>query len=64
VEWGIGELKRKSKHFMKRFDSTKSKYTHLFHLVTFFTNFLFKKHMGFTYEIAGDQNPNPTAHGW
>ncbi len=50
---------------MKRFDSTKSKYTHLFHFVTFFTNFLLKKHMGgFTYEIAGDQNLNPTAHCW
>jgi hypothetical protein len=46
---------------MKRFDSTKSKYTHLFHVVTLF---LLKKHMDFRYEIVGDQNPNPTAHGW
>ncbi len=64
MEWGIGGLKRKSKHLMKRFDSTKSKYTHLFHVVTLFTNFLFKKHIDFTYEVVGDQNLNPTAHGW
>jgi hypothetical protein len=64
VEWGIGGLKGKSKQVMKRFDSTKSEYTYLFHVITLFTNFLPKKHMDFTYEVVGDQNPNPSTHGW
>jgi hypothetical protein len=30
VEWGMGELKRKWRHLMKKFDSTKPKYSHFF----------------------------------
>jgi hypothetical protein len=30
MEWGICGLKRKWRHLMKRFDSTKPKYAHLF----------------------------------
>jgi hypothetical protein len=30
VEWGISRLKRKWRRLMKRFDSTKPKYAHLF----------------------------------
>ncbi len=31
VEWGIGGLKFKWRQLMKRFDSTKGEYIHLFH---------------------------------
>jgi hypothetical protein len=30
VKWGIVGLKRKWRHFLKKFDSTKPKYAHLF----------------------------------
>jgi hypothetical protein len=30
IEWGIGGLRKKWKHYMKSFDSTKPKYSHLF----------------------------------
>jgi len=63
VEWGIGGLKRKWKHFMNRFDSTKPKYVHLFQTTTFLSNFLHRRHMDFTYEVVGDLIINPTTHG-
>jgi len=40
VEWGISGLKRKWRWLMKRFDSTKPKYTILLILVAILTNFL------------------------
>jgi hypothetical protein len=40
VEWGIGGLKSKWQRLMKRFDSTKPKFSHLFHSITLLTNFL------------------------
>ncbi len=64
VEWGIGELKRKWKHLMKRFDSTKPKYAYLFWATIFLTNFLHGIHMDLTYEFVGDQIVNVIAHGW
>jgi len=65
MEWGIGELKRKWKHFMKRFDSTKPKYiAYLFLIAIFLTNFLHRIHMDLTYEFVGDQIINVIAHGW
>jgi hypothetical protein len=42
VEWGIHGLKRKWKWLMKRFDSTKPKYTILFRIANILTNFLQK----------------------
>jgi hypothetical protein len=64
VEWGIGGLKKKWKHFMKMFDSTKPKYSHLFQAATLLINFLHRKHMDFTYEIIGDHDTNLITHGW
>jgi hypothetical protein len=50
VEWGVGELKWKWRLLMKCFDFTKSKYNHLFHVITIFIIFLLKcwmiNHMG------------------
>jgi hypothetical protein len=43
---------------MKRFDSTKQKYSHLFRVTIFLTNFLHKICMDLTYEVIGDQNVN------
>ncbi len=40
---------------MKRFDSTKPKYAHLFKDVALLTNFLHKRHMDLTYKVVGDQ---------
>jgi hypothetical protein len=55
VEWGIGELKWKWKWLMKHFDSTKSKYNHLFCATTILTNFLHRHWMYFIYKILGNQ---------
>jgi hypothetical protein len=60
----IGGLKRKWRHFMKRFDSTKPKYAHLFQVVTLLSNFLHERHMDLTYEVVGGQIVNPTTNGW
>jgi hypothetical protein len=54
MEWGIGGLKRKWRWFIKKFDSTKSKYVHLFQVAIVPTNFLHKKRMDLTYEVVGD----------
>ncbi len=43
MEWGIGGLKRKWRWLMKRFNSTKPKYTVLFRVTTILTNFLHKR---------------------
>jgi hypothetical protein len=49
---------------MKRFDTTKSKYTILFKAIIILTNFLHKHQMDFTFEIIGEQLPNLIDHGW
>jgi len=64
VEWGIGGLKRKWRHLMKRFDSTKPKYACLFWIVVLPTNFLHRRHMDLTYKVVSDQIANPTTHGY
>ncbi len=46
---------------MKRFDSTKQKYSHLFQVAILLINFLHGKRMDLTYKIIGDQNVNPIA---
>ncbi len=51
VEWGIGGLKRKWRHFMKKFDSTKPKYAHLFPTIVLLIYFLHGRHMDLTYEV-------------
>jgi len=58
VEWGIGGLKRKWKHCMKSFDSTKPKYSHLFQVAVFLIKFLHMRWMNLTYEVIGDQDAN------
>jgi hypothetical protein len=54
MEWGIGGLKRKWRCLIKRFDSTKPKYAHLFQVVIVLINFLCRKRMDLTYEVVGD----------
>jgi hypothetical protein len=51
VEWGIGGLKRKWKCFMKKFDSIRPKYAHLFWVVALLTNVLHKRCMDLIYEV-------------
>ncbi len=49
---------------MKRFDSTKSKYSYLFQATSLLTNFMqYRRCMDFMYEVIGDQNVDIT-HGW
>jgi hypothetical protein len=48
---------------MKRFDSTKPKYAHLFRIVTVQINFLHKRCMDLTNEVVGDLIINPIEHG-
>jgi len=64
VEWGIGGLKRKWRCFMKRFDSTKPKYAHLFQATTLLIIFLQRIYMDFTYEVVGDLIANLATRGW
>jgi hypothetical protein len=64
IKWGIGGLKRKWRRLMKRFDSTKLIYSHLFEATTLLTNFLHRRRMDFIYEVINDQNANLIAHGW
>jgi DDE superfamily endonuclease len=56
VEWGIGGLKRKWKRFIKRFDSTKPKFPHLFQAGCIMTNFLHRRRMEMNFEILGQGN--------
>jgi hypothetical protein len=49
---------------MKRFDSTKQKYNHLFKAATLLTNFLNRRHQDFTIEIIGEHQDNLAKHGW
>jgi hypothetical protein len=64
VEWGIGGLKRKWRHLMKTFYSTKLKYAHLFRAATLLINFLHKRRMDLTYDVVGDQIANWATRGW
>jgi hypothetical protein len=63
MEWGIGRLKWKWKKSIKHFNSTKSKYYHLFHVTIILTNFLHKHWMDFTYKVIGDQIENLANYG-
>jgi hypothetical protein len=58
VQWEISELKRKWRHFMKKFDSTKLKYTHLFQIAILFIDFLHMRCMDVTFKVVGDENLN------
>jgi hypothetical protein len=49
---------------MKRFDSTKPKYAHVFWGVTLLTNFLYRRRMDLTYDVVSDQIANWATHGW
>jgi hypothetical protein len=64
VEWGIGGLKKKWRRHMKKFDSTKPKYAHLFWVVALLTNVIHMRFMDLKYEVFGDMTANPTGHGW
>jgi hypothetical protein len=64
MEWGIGGLKRKWRRFMKRFDSTKPKYSYLFKSGTLLTNSLHRRNMDLTYKVIGDHLPNLQYHKW
>jgi hypothetical protein len=64
MEWGINGLKRKWRRLLKRFDSTKPKNIILFKVIALLTNFLHRRQMDFTFEVIGEQLPNPSNHGW
>jgi hypothetical protein len=64
AEWGIGGLKRKWKKLMKRFDSTKPKYNHLFRTIIIFINFLYMHHLDFTTKVIGNHIINLVNYGW
>jgi len=64
VKWGVGKLKRKWRHYLKSFDSTKQKYSNMFRTVILITNFLHMKCMELTYEVIGVQNVDPITHNW
>jgi hypothetical protein len=59
-----GGLKRKWRRLMKRFDSTKPKYSHLFKSRTLLNNFLHRRRMNLTYEVNNDHFSNLEDHGW
>lgn len=59
--WG---LKKPRKRFMKSFESTKENNIHLFLATIILTNFLFKHHLNFTYEVIGNQINDPTNYIW
>lgn len=64
MEWGIGGLKRKWCHLMKRYDCTKDKYMQLVYAAALLTNF-FQRHckvVGF--EVVGEPHGGPDEHGW
>ncbi len=52
MELGIGGSKKKWRCLMKKFDSTKSKYTYLFRIIDLFINFLRMRCMEFTYNVS------------
>jgi hypothetical protein len=54
VEWRIGGLKFKWRRLMKRFDSTKQNYNHLFGATTLLTNFLHRHYQNFMIIIIGE----------
>jgi hypothetical protein len=64
VKWEIGELKRKWRQLMKRFDSTKPKCIVLFKAVVILINFLHRCQMDFKFKVINEQLPNPVDHGW
>jgi hypothetical protein len=64
VEWGIGGLKRKWKRFMKRFDSTKPRFPHLFQADCIMTNFLPRRRMEINFEVTGVQAQVAQDIGW
>jgi hypothetical protein len=43
---------------------TKSKYSILFKIITNLTNFMHRGQMDFTFEIIGEQMPNPSNRLW
>jgi hypothetical protein len=49
----IGGLKRECKCLMKKFNSTKPKYTHMFQSTILFINFIHKRCMDFTFKVVG-----------
>jgi hypothetical protein len=59
----IGGLKRKWRWLMKRFDSTKPKYTILLKTKVIFTNFLHRHRMDFTF-VIDEHLPNRANHEW
>lgn len=61
VEWGIGGLKRKWKRLMKRFDSTKPKFTFLFHSGCLLTNFIHRRRRNMAIDIGAQDGDDG---GW
>lgn len=54
VEWGIGSLKRKWRRFMKRCESSRDKFDHLFRAAATLTNFIHRQRMDMTAVLGED----------
>jgi hypothetical protein len=67
VEWGIGGLKCKFRRFIKTFDSTKPRFSHMFRTAAILTNFLHRRRMNMHYkdngQFEGDQDAGDV-YGW
>lgn len=64
VKWGIEYLKRQFARWMKRFDATKSKYTHLFMSCALLTNILHERRMNLFQQIFGNRVNDLETHMW
>jgi hypothetical protein len=63
VEWGIWRFQMQMEKLMKRFNSTKPKYNHLFKAIVIFINFLHRCHLDFTIEVIGNHIVDPSNYG-
>ncbi|KAL2608567.1 hypothetical protein R1flu_027140 [Riccia fluitans] len=68
VEWGIGGLKVKFKHFLKTFDNRKSRFNHMFRTGCILTNFIQRRRGLVEYEDLGPYQSSTDApedtYGW
>lgn len=63
VEWGIWRFQAQMEKPIKRFDSTKPKYNHLFKAIVIFINFIHMSHLYFIIKVIGNRIANPSNYG-